>query len=139
MGSAFSGAVTAIGIGARLLVSGEFTNFNLTATSSLVTIGNFGSELQDLQLDAKAHVLLKQSNSRWIAGGEFSALRGGAAPKVVRFDEDGTPDTAFLTKLGTGLDGQVNSGAIQPDGKILLGGSFTQANGIAAPRLVRLK
>jgi len=139
MGSAFSGAVSALAINDRILVSGEFTNFNLTPVSCFVSLGNFGSELRDLQLDAKAHVLLAQSNGKTLAAGEFTNSATTSANRVLRFNADATPDSAFALNLGTGLDEPVLSGVLQSDGKILLGGQFTNFNGTAAPRLLRLR
>jgi uncharacterized membrane protein len=57
----------------------------------------------------------------------------------VRLNADGTRDTAFTTNTGTGADGTaVNTIAIQSDGKIVLGGSFANFNGVTVNRIVRL-
>lgn len=45
---------------------------------------------------------------------------------------------AFNYALGIGANDDVNAIAIQPDGKIIIGGNFTQYNSVAAPYLVRL-
>lgn len=137
IGLGFDGAVTAIGVGDRTIVSGEFTRFDVTTTSSMISVGSGGTGLVDLKLDAKAHVLLQQANGKWIAAGEFSNMNLTASSRLVRFNADGTVDTAFVLKTGSGLDNDVYSGAMQSDGKLLLGGAFTTANSIAAPRLVR--
>ena len=49
-----------------------------------------------------------------------------------------TEDTAFYTNLGTGFDNQVNGIDVQPDGKILLAGSFSDFNGNARAGITRL-
>jgi uncharacterized delta-60 repeat protein len=51
---------------------------------------------------------------------------------------DGTVDTTFYSNLGTGFDNPVNDIALQSDGDILLGGSFTTLNGNTRNYLVRL-
>jgi len=50
------------------------------------------------------------------------------------------PDTGFDTQLGTGFTGgDVGAVAVQPDGKVLVGGSFTSLNGTPTPTgLIRL-
>ncbi len=51
---------------------------------------------------------------------------------------DGTLDTSFSTKAGTGFNGNVESVAVQTDGKIVIGGSFTAVNGVTSNRIARL-
>ncbi len=51
---------------------------------------------------------------------------------------DGTLDTAFSTNTGTGFNGNVESVAVQTDGKIVVGGSFTAVNGVTSNRIARL-
>lgn len=40
--------------------------------------------------------------------------------------------------IGTGLNNSVSAMAIQANGQVLLGGSFTTYQGVAAPRLLRI-
>jgi len=47
-------------------------------------------------------------------------------------------DTTFTTNTGTGFNFTVQSLAIQSDGKIVIGGSFTTFNGVTVNRIVRL-
>jgi hypothetical protein len=49
----------------------------------------------------------------------------------------GTLDTCFLQE-GTGLNGDVFALALQPNGKVILGGLFTSYNGTARSRICRL-
>jgi uncharacterized delta-60 repeat protein len=48
----------------------------------------------------------------------------------------GNVDSGFV--VGAGADGDVYTSALQPDGKILIGGNFTFVNGVARARLARL-
>jgi len=59
-----------------------------------------------------------------------------ATPYLCRLLPDGSKDVSF--SLGTGFNNKVYSCLLQPDGKILVAGSFTQCNGTAVGRLVRL-
>jgi uncharacterized delta-60 repeat protein len=43
-----------------------------------------------------------------------------------------------LLNTGTGFDSLVETTVLQPDGKILVGGFFTQYNGVTQTRIVRL-
>jgi uncharacterized delta-60 repeat protein len=59
---------------------------------------------------------------------------------IVRLNSDGTRDTAFTTNTSTGfnVNGYVYSLALQSDGKIVMGGTFTSLNGITVNGIVRL-
>ena len=58
------------------------------------------------------------------------------------FGQQGKVDPTFNTYddglLGDGFDNTVRSLAVQPDGKLLVGGDFLNFNGIATPYLCRL-
>jgi uncharacterized delta-60 repeat protein len=55
---------------------------------------------------------------------------------IIRLNTNGSIDASFVT--GAGFNDNVTALAIQPDGKILIGGVFTMYKGIAANRIVRL-
>lgn len=54
----------------------------------------------------------------------------------IKGQTDGALDTSFV--IGTGFNGGVNTIALQTDGKILVGGNFTNYNGINQNRITRL-
>jgi len=53
-------------------------------------------------------------------------------------DSDGTLDAAFTTATGAGFNGSVYSVAVQADGKIVVGGTFTTLGGVTVNRIARL-
>jgi uncharacterized delta-60 repeat protein len=79
-----------------------------------------------------------QSDGKILVGGQYISWNGTTAGGLVRLNSDGTLDTAFTTNNGTGSNSVVASIAIQSDGKILVGGSFSSWNGVAVGRIVRL-
>ncbi len=79
-----------------------------------------------------------QPDGRIVVGGSFSAVNRVPAPAVARLNADGTTDVDFVRALGAGFDGRVSSVAIQPDGRIVVGGTFTTANGASSARISRL-
>ncbi len=79
-----------------------------------------------------------QPDGKIILGGSFLLLNEGQAQYgLARFSSTGALDPAF--KPGS-IDpiGSVQTIAVQPDGKILIGGSFASVNGVARNRLARL-
>lgn len=62
--------------------------------------------------------------------GNFTSFNGVPANSIVRLYADGCIDTDF--NIGSGFDDNVSEAAIQQDGKIILGGKFTDYNRIVA-------
>ncbi|HEX2748309.1 MAG TPA: immunoglobulin domain-containing protein, partial [Verrucomicrobiales bacterium] len=68
--------------------------------------------------------LVLQPDGKLVVGGNFTQIAGQAVQRLVRFNADGTLDTAFLTALGTGPGGVVNAIARLNDGRLVVGGGF---------------
>jgi len=78
----------------------------------------------------------KQPDGKIIMGGFFTAFKGVTENRIIRLNTDGSKDTSFNT--GTGFDDYVYSVALQPDGKVLVGGTFTTYKGVTENRIIRL-
>jgi uncharacterized delta-60 repeat protein len=78
-----------------------------------------------------------QTNGQLVVGGAFMNVNGIGRNGIARLNQDGTLDSTFLHGL-SGLSGPLSSIAIQPDGKILIGGDFIRVNGVARRNLARL-
>ena len=75
-----------------------------------------------------------QPDGRIVAFGNFSAVGGGtgtanAIGRIARFNADGTVDTAFNAGNHLNLNLPPLAIALQPDGKIVMAGQFTVAQG----------
>lgn len=86
--------------------------------------------------DNSIRTLSIQADGKLIVGGEFLNFNGAVTSYLCRLNSDGTKDSTF--DLGTGINGKIYASIIQPDGKIILGGSFTNYNGLNVGRVVRL-
>jgi uncharacterized delta-60 repeat protein len=78
-----------------------------------------------------------QPDGKVVIAGEFTNVDGLARGRVARLNADGTTDCTFMDGLA-GVAGVVNSVALQTDGKILIGGQFTNVNGVVRSDLARL-
>jgi uncharacterized delta-60 repeat protein len=88
---------------------------------------------------SQVNAITAQADGKILVGGTFTSIRSGLLRnRLVRFNADGTEDTAFYTNMGTAFNNIVNAIAIQTDGKILVGGEFTTFNGNTRNYLVRL-
>jgi uncharacterized delta-60 repeat protein len=116
-------------------VSGEWKNWFLSAgvnDSSFATYDVYNAA------NGSVNSIKIQSDGKIVLGGLFLTFNEVTVNRIVRLNTDGTQDTTFTTNTGTGVDGSINSIAIQSDGKIILGGAFTTFNGVTVNRIVRL-
>ena len=80
--------------------------------------------------------LALQSDGKILAGGEFTSYDKVSISRFARLNADGTLDTGFVT--GRGFIGFVYALALQPNGKILVGGNFSEYDGVGIIRIARL-
>lgn len=73
-----------------------------------------------------------------LVGGTFSQIGGAPHNYLARLDGDGSLDTDFTGTAGGGTSYGVMAIVRQPDGKILIGGSFDQVDGTPREALARL-
>ncbi len=122
----------------KIIIGGLFTN--VTPSNSLTTVprnyiarfnpdGTLDTTFNP-NADNTVYTIVIQPDGKILIGGFFSTLtpNGGAAVprnRIARLNIDGTVDAAF----NPDLNGEVFSIAVQPDGKVLAGGSFTTAAG----------
>jgi uncharacterized delta-60 repeat protein len=77
-----------------------------------------------------------QGDGKLVIGGDFTSYNTTNRNRIARLRADGSLDTSF--NPGTGADNSVNAIALQPDGKILIGGSFATVNGTNRASIARL-
>ncbi|GAA4371571.1 T9SS type A sorting domain-containing protein [Hymenobacter koreensis] len=86
--------------------------------------------------------ILVQADGKIVAGGTFTTFNGQSANGIVRLNANGSTDAGFA--VGAGATNATSGSTVrtivqQPDGKLLIGGDFTEFNGVTSPRLVRLE
>lgn len=131
----------------KILVGGQFTSISpnggtATARNRIARLNTDGSVDTAFDPNANNTVLsiVIQPDGKILAGGNFTGFspNGGSAVtrnNIARINLDGTLDTLF----NPNASGQVDSMAVQPDGKILLGGIFTTVGGQSRNRIARLE
>jgi hypothetical protein len=78
-----------------------------------------------------------QPDGKILVGGIFDEYNGTSVGYgLIRLESDGTIDTTF--NIGIGFDNDVQTIALQSDGKILVGGGFTYVRNLFAPRFAEL-
>ena len=77
-----------------------------------------------------------QSDGKIVIGGSFTGYNGIGRHGIARLNSDGTVDTSF--NPGNGISDVVYALAIQPDGKIVIGGSFSSYDGVSCGGVIRV-
>lgn len=127
----------------KLLLGGAFGFFNGVAQSRVTRLNADGSVDSSFTsptgIDGTVYALARQVDGKVIVGGNFYGVNGSNNRGIARLNADGSRDaTANWVSNGVRTDGTVNAICVQPDGKILIGGTFSQVNGLARNRLARL-
>lgn len=77
-----------------------------------------------------------QNDGKYIVGGQFASYKGLSQNRLIRINPDGTKDTSF--DVASGFNNNVNVIGLQNDGKLLVGGVFTNYQGESQNYLIRL-
>jgi uncharacterized delta-60 repeat protein len=141
-GAGFNSTVSAVAIQAdgRILVGGSFTRYRNSDRPYLVRLAH-DATLDDTYAigggpNNAVRALALQPDGGLLLGGSFTQIDGQPWTRLARRLTSGAADTSF--DPGAGANAEVRAIQVQPDGGILVGGSFTQFNGRGQNRLVRL-
>ena len=145
IGTGFTGAVNAIAVqpDGRIVAGGGFTFFNGVQRGNLVRLNADGSldttfNVGGTGFNTTVEAIVLQANGQILVGGSFAQYNGATVNRLARLNFDGSRDTAFTTNLGTGFNNTTNAIAVETDGQIVVGGSFTSVNGTTANEIARL-
>ena len=117
-----------------ILIAGAFTAFNNTARGGFARLTSTGALDAGIAptTDGDCNTILVQPDGRILVGGDFTTFNGVTVDRLVRLSDAGVVETDF--SAGGGSDASISSLAMQPDGKILLGGDVMQFQGSANDR-----
>jgi uncharacterized delta-60 repeat protein len=124
----------------KILIGGLFTTYNGTARNRIARLNTDGT--LDLSFnpgagtDNTVSAIAIQPDGKILIGGNFTSYNGTAINRIARLNSDGTLDASFV--VGAGADNNVTEILLQPDGKIIIGGTFLNYSGTAKNRITRL-
>jgi|GEM_PF-1491709 len=144
-GAGFNGYVSSSVIqpDGKIIVGGGFTTYAGVAAKRIVRINTNGT----IDSTVGNAVGVDQGQVNWVGlqpdgkiifGGSFTTVGGVARGGIARLNADGTLDTTFASSSGINSGAAINSFALQSDGKIVIGGTFTTYAGVARPRIARV-
>ncbi len=126
----------------KVVIGGDFQGSpgNL---ARLLPTGRIDTTFKSTGINSRVEALANLPDGKVLVGGFFSSVGGVARDAIARLNADGSTDAAFgpagtYTRPGSNID--VTAIAVQPDGKVLIGGAFrtTLANGTTRDNLMRL-
>ncbi|MDQ4121097.1 MAG: FG-GAP-like repeat-containing protein [Acidobacteriota bacterium] len=122
----------------KVVIGGMFTAVNGANRFYLARLNADGSLDEGYVSNANyfVHSVLVQPDGKILAGGEFTILNDVSRSRYARLNSDGSLDASF--NVGSGANIYVNDIALQADGNILLGGSFTRVNNNSRIGIARL-
>lgn len=127
----------------KILVGGEFNEFNSVAQSGLIRLTESGTKDSSFDIGSGfdyfssryIYSIKIQNDNKILVGGYFNTYKGITQRHIVRLNTDGTKDSSFNV-------GEFNSGitdiCIQEDNKIVVVGGFTSYNGSTYNKIIRL-
>ncbi|RYE18800.1 MAG: hypothetical protein EOP51_21195 [Sphingobacteriales bacterium] len=124
----------------KIIIGGLFTSYNGTARNRICRLNADGSLDAGFNpgsgADNTITISAIQTDGKIIIGGMFTTYNTTAINRLARLNTDGTLDGSF--NVGTGANNTIWSGALQSDGKMIIGGLFTTFNGTARTRIARI-
>lgn len=132
----------------KILICGDFITFNGDPHGYISRLNPDGSVDPTFAAYVGYWVrfMALQPDGKVVIGGWFTDVQGVPRNRVARLNSDGTLDTSF--DPGAGCEGKIVPAdpnepfifalALQPDGKIIIGGNFVTYNGVVCNGLARI-
>ena len=115
----------------KIIAIGTFNQYNGSPVPGIVRVlanGAIDSGF-NITLDAGRHIYWIEvlSDGKMYVAGDFSTIGGTSRPGVARLNSDGSLDPSFNAFIGGNPN--ITAVAVQPDGKVLIGGNFSGIGG----------
>ena len=124
----------------KVLIAGFFTSVGGQTRNRVARLNSDGTldTTFDPNVNSTVRSIALQPDGKILIGGRFSSVGGQTRNFVARLNSDGTLDTTFVNpNVNPSISG-VDSIALQSDGKVLIGGSFTFVGNQTRSRVARL-
>jgi uncharacterized delta-60 repeat protein/CSLREA domain-containing protein len=131
----------------KLIIGGLFTTYNGTSVNRVARLNSDGSLDTSFNVGTGADEAVKaialQPDGKVFIAGEFTNYNGTAINRIARLNANGSLDTSFNVGTGVAISPfRPGNGplalALQPDGKLLIGGGLRAYNGTDVNGLARV-
>lgn len=126
--------------GDHLILGGRFTDTDGISRNRVARIDAHGEvdTTLEIQVDSGQVTAAAQLLDRnWVIGGDFTAIDGAARAGLARIDSAGALLSPLTGTANAQLNGVPLAIAVQPDGRVIIGGTFTSAFGASVSNLIR--
>lgn len=124
----------------RIVAGGAFTTMNGLAQNRVARLNADGSLDAGFNTNGGADdtvtAIVLQGDNRILLAGQFLRANGVSRSRITRLLADGSADPNI--NFGSGADNIIHAVALQPDGNLVLGGGFTQFDGVVRQKIARL-
>lgn len=131
---------TAIQSDGKIFIGGAFGAYNGIARTRIARLNTDGSLDISFNPGTGANDAIYtfniQNDDKIIIAGFFTTYDGISLNHIARLNTNGTLDSTF--NIGTGASNTVLTSTIQSNGRIIIGGYFTDYNGIGRNRIARI-
>ncbi len=125
----------------RVVIGGDFTTVDGFVFNRIARLQPDGALDSSFNPGAGANsnvlAVAVQADGRVLVGGDFTTVNNTNRARLARLNGDGKLDLSFDLGAG-GVNGTVRAIAVQPDGRVIIGGDFSQVGGVARGFLARL-
>lgn len=129
----------------RLLVGGLFNGFSGTIVGRLMMLNADGSRdtgfaLAGTGFNSTVNAVQPYPGGKWVVGGDFSTYNASISRRgIALLNTNGSIDAGFTPATSLAGGANINAVAVQPDGKILIGGSLTRTGSPTRYGIIRLE
>ena len=124
----------------KIIAGGAFTLYSGSTRNRITRINTNGTSDATFNIGTGFNNEIYQttvlSNGQIFVVGAFTTYSGSSSTNIVRINTNGTRDDIF--NPGVGFTGSPYAFWIQPDGKIVVAGTFTAYSGSSVNRIVRI-
>ena len=124
----------------KIIVSGHSASVNDTNRTGVVRLNGNGTRDTTFNPGIGTYAwvasLASQTDGKLLMAGSFGIVNGTYRTGILRLAANGGFDNTF--NAATGPTASVSAFALQPDGKVIIGGSFTNVNGTNSSAVARL-
>jgi len=125
----------------KLIVGGDYLSLNGIPNAYLSRLKSDGTIDDSFNmgtgLNGKVYDSCIQNDQKIIIAGSFTTYNGNSSGRLIRLNEDGSQDITFNTTIGA-TNGIIYKVCPQPDGKVIIVGSFTKYNNVTVNRIARI-
>ena len=128
----------------KIIIQGDFLTYNGEAAPTFARLNTDGSLDHSFDVGfgfsttlGNVNCMFFQPDGKIVVAGQFDFYNNIPVKKMARINTDGSLDLTF-TAAAFNAGGTISTMILQPDGKFLVGGSFTSYNGVNRNNIVRL-